>query len=497
MSIQIHLYGKKKNVTGWEMLFDQEKVPYLYKGTKLEKFSLINVLVGFELKAIPKNSRSVFIIEPTISQVVNSKYFSIMDSFNDSEIGEIKTYGYVKMEKLKGEYLGTFKTHQIHNDDLYPVTTIKKNKIIFHCNLSQQLSLYGFTNNLIAPDAKGNMIYAHFSPVNKAGSIRFLRKTIIKAFSIAGLPYIHIWYYPTKQKSVFLFRQDVDYVDLNAMEKIYGITKKYHIKGTYFVNIDGGEEYDQDGPMGELSKPTTPQRSLVLFKLLKDGNELANHGYVHTVEGDIIENLRNIKRCSEVLLQLFNIKNKGYASPGGIYTIPLANAIDKSDMEYACNGCLGSDGFPYYPNIGRKKVKTLEIPFHLACDGFFEPFTNKFEQSFIHRELLTYINRQLTNYEPIALMGHPHLAGKIADKFYPKIFDKIKKNRIPTMTILEFARWWKKRQSLNFTYSFDGKSLDIIGSKGTFVEIIEGKKRKIIQLSEKKIYITNIQKRVV
>lgn len=477
MNIEVQIYGQVKNIQGWLRLMNQERVPYRYMGCKPENFGPVNIIVGVKQNNLKNYSNKIFIIEPTVGQVLNSGTCSVMDSIYDQDLGEIKTFSHISLKDRKEQYLGTFKTHKIYNNDIYSVANIDKNSILLNCNLSGQLKIFGFTNNLMSLQ-KDNIVLAHFTPIDNAGILRFMRKMLIKAFDIVNIPYVHLWYYPTNDPSVLLFRQDVDFVHRNGLRKTRDVCKKFGITGTYFVNIDGGEEFDDDGPIGELPEPTTLQRKALLERLFKEGNEMANHGYIHEVYSSEEDNLKNIQRCSDYLQKIFTIKEKGYASPGGIYTLTLARAMEKAGLEYSSNCSLGSDGFPYYPQFGGFISKILEIPFHLISDATYDPFTNKDEQQTVVTELLAYIDRQINNGEPVAIMGHPHLAGRVADKIYSPVFEKIKKKKIPVWRLDEFAQWWKKRQQIKFEYRLINGEVRINSENGLFAEIIQKSKSK-------------------
>lgn len=249
--------------------------------------------------------------------------------------------------------------------------------------------------------------------------------------------------------SAFLFRQDIDYVDEKGLDSLLKITKKFGIRGTYFVNISGEEEFDEEIGHMKLKKPTTPGRRKVLQKILIQGNEIANHGYWHYVFDSVEENYRNIGRCSFYLKKLLKIKDNGFAAPGGIRNVGLDKAVNKSKFLYSCNTLSRKNTLPYYP----KNSKVLEIPFFKGSDVDFEqilkssndPNRLRVVSEKLKRIYLNYIEQQVQNNKPIAILGHPHLLGKIAESVLPPIFRRISKLKIPNYTIGEFAECWKNK----------------------------------------------------
>lgn len=421
MELYVSLYGKKRELLGWLELLKQEKLPFKYKGERLEKFSSVNVLAGFGI-AIEKyvDDKKVFILEPS--------------------------HTFTKQKKNNFDKTSRFIIKQ------------RKNLLIISRNISSLL-----INN----------------KDNRSEILNVLKKVLLKAFKLIELPYVHIWYYPQLCKTIFLFRQDVDYVDKEGIENLTKITSKFNIRGTYFVNVSGEEEFDEKIGHLKLLKPTTPKRKEILFELINQNNEIANHGYWHWVFKDFKNNFQNIKKCSLDLYKLIRIKTKGFASPGAEWNKNLAKAIDQNGLLYSSNG-LSNGGFPYYPFINGRKSKTLEIPFYFLCDASFEQINSQESQKILKDYYLTLIKKNIENNEPISILGHPHLVRKSAERFYLPIFQKIKKLEIPNFTIEEFAHWWKRREKLKlFCRKFSNKLIVESNNPNILLEVIYKRNRTI------------------
>jgi len=321
------------------------------------------------------------------------------------------------------------------------------------------------------------------------------REKLIKAYKLLKIPYIHFWYYPTPCPSIFLFRIDVDYVYLEGLKGLLKISKKFKIKGTYFLNISGEEEFDEEIGHLKLKKPTTPERKEIILKILKEDNEIANHGYWHYVFEDFKKNYRNINVCNLFLKKLFGIRNKGFAAPGGEINSSLIKAINQAKLLYSSNE-LSEGGFPYFSYIQNKKSKILEIPVYYFCDASFEPLENKkvdriippYCQDILRSFYLKYIKQQINNNKPIAILAHPHLIGKVAKDFFGPIFREIKRLKIPNYTFEEFANWWKRREKIRISYRKVGDQLIIRANHyPVLIETIYGKKKSIITINKKSI----------
>lgn len=389
MEVYISLFGEKEKILGWLKLLEQEKVPFRYKGEKLNNFSAINILVGFSKR-------------------------------------EIKVF-------------------------------LRENK--------------------------DKVFITGLNPT---------REKLIDAFRSLNLPYIHFWYYPFTSPSVFLFRIDVDYIDSKGLKNLLEVTKKYKIKGTYFLNISGEEEFDEEIGHLKLKEPTTPKRKAIIQKILAENNEIANHGYWHYVFNDFKRNNENIRQCRYYLKKLFGIRDKGFAAPGGESNITLIKAIEANKIIYSCNTISDQGEFPYYPYHKRKQWKVLEIPFYQICDAQYESIfkfsSNQSNLKEISKKLqhdyFKYTEQQIENNKPIAIIIHPHLLGKIAKVVLPTVFKKIAQSKIPSYTLNDFAEWWKKREKLKLTYRLQKDKILLRSTTPALTEIIFGKTKQILKLGK-------------
>ena len=341
--------------------------------------------------------------------------------------------------------------------------------------------------------SKGNKIYiVESKPIPS-------REKLIRAFNLLDLPYIHFWYYQTIQPSVFLFRIDVDYVYQKGLESIFEITKKFGIKGTYFLNISGEEEFDEEIGHLKLKKPTTPERKELIGKILDEGNEIANHGYWHYVFRNFKENDRNIKKCRLYLKELFSITDEGFAAPGGVQNKCLYQVLNKNKFLYSCNTFSQKGELPFYHSYDGLENKVLEIPFYNISDAKFESVFKEFDNPRIKETIvklkqnyLKYIDIQIKDNKPIAIMVHPHLVGKRARIFLSPIFKKIFRLGIPNCTLKTFAKWWKKREKFKLKYFKQNNRIMIYSNNTALIEIIFPGKRKILKVNKGKSKINLI-----
>jgi len=433
MKVEVFLFGKKENCLGWIDFLNLEKVPFQHKDELIGTPGKINILSGYPHVNLLKKKGSVFLVEPEQKK-------------NSCAAPDVKD------------------------------VSVEDNIVTFHNNVSSNLVQDYLFNGFEEFSAK------------KEFSVKYMREGLLRAFSLVNLPYVHLWYYPYRSPTVLLFRQDIEYVEKRGMRKLTQLTDRFSVTGTYFVNISGEEEYDELIGHLKLDKPTTPSRSLFVKEILKKGNEVANHGYWHYVFDDINKNLKNINEGSAYLKELFGVSADGFASPGAEWNESLLKALEKSNLLYACNGCSDVVGFPFHPYLNRRKLKFLELVFYRTCDASFEPIGEDAdgltlqEVEILSEILEAYADGQIKENKPIAMLGHPHLSGRFAERVYLPVFRKIRKLKIPSISISDFSRWWIKREDVRLRYFIDGNKLTLDVTEPSFVRIIYKGRRKILEV---------------
>lgn len=437
----ISLFGSLAEVGGWRRLLDQEGAPYAYKGTVVDDVSRVNIVVGSAIASLKPSSNNIFILEPGF------KFFEggvLIKNVSDPDLGEFCVHTVGDINLIEGRpFAGKFRLYEAFCDLDYPLVSKNRNNLIFTANVSSLLNAYGFgfrpVESRLIKDSQ------LVSWTDNAQILRMMKKVLLEAFSMAEEPYVHLWYYPEGKPSTFLFRQDVDYVDQVGIDALAKVTKKYGIRGTYFVNMSGEEEYEDEVGCKKLKKPITPRRIRYLMPILKEGNELASHGYWHDVFPTKGENLKDLALCDRYFERLFGFKPVGYASPGGVWHWGLAEALEERSFLYACCGCLGHQGFPCFPTVFGRRTGTLEVPFDLISDAIFEDGCDDKKLARLLDYYLNLIDIQIARSEPIAIAGHPHCLRDRALEFYSPVFQKAREKEVAAMTVREWAEWWLAR----------------------------------------------------
>ncbi len=175
-----------------------------------------------------------------------------------------------------------------------------------------------------------------------------------------------------------------------------------------------------------------------------------SHGHYHTIYKDRAANLRNLDLAHNVL-QGYVEAPCGFAGPEGRWNRALNDALESKGYLYSSEFQLGYDDLPFYPWLGDRFSKILQIPVHPVCEGLFQ------DRSPNSRYLTAYYLISILRIkellgEPAFVYGHPERRlGR-----YPEILDifceeMIQEKHIWKTTLTDFARWWTWRSRLRWT----------------------------------------------
>lgn len=237
---------------------------------------------------------------------------------------------------------------------------------------------------------------------------------------------------PSDAGGVFLFRVDADCYCEQGQRMILDLAKKYNIKTTWFVNIQGHINHPQ-----------------AIEQLLQDELvEVQSHGYEHKVFKTLEDNLKNLKKAEDYLAGRINRKIRGVAAPYGAWNIYYQNALEKLNHHYSSDFSAGYDQIPFYPRTGSKASTVLQMPVHPVCNGSFiySKLSGMSACEYFENIIRIYYLKRL----PIALYGHPNEADveynrRVLDHIF-KIISSIKD--MQSVSFGDYYSWWTgaKRQ---------------------------------------------------
>jgi hypothetical protein len=265
-----------------------------------------------------------------------------------------------------------------------------------------------------------------------------LRRIVARALELLhhrrDLPFVRLWYYPSSAESVFCFRVDTDGAFPSDVKRLLANTRKSEIPFTWFLDMES--QKDHLGMYAECG-----------------ADELALHCYAHQRYATYEQARGDIRKGLDVLKH-HGMYPAGFASPFGVWNQDVARAIAESGFGYSSEFSYDYDGLPSHPNIGGRRAGILQIPSHPISIGSLR------RQGFRSDDMLGYfrnvISATLERRNPIVLYHHPRDG---YEEVLGEMFDDIRRRRIPSMTMNDFARWWRCREEVRCDCQMHGSSL--------------------------------------
>ena len=274
------------------------------------------------------------------------------------------------------------------------------------------------------------------SLVNKGELHHILHDALKYLHHARNLSYVHAWYFPDGGRNVFAFRIDTDKGTRDEIDALYHVAVGHDVKMSWFLDVKSHEDW------------------LHHFAFL-GGQEIGIHCYEHQVYSSYDENLKNISKA-KLQLERAGISSSGFSAPFGSWNMELAKAIDKIGFEYSSEFSYAYDTLPLYPTNRDMFFYALQVPIHPICIGSLK--RSGYSESHMNEYFRRVIDSKLTRNEPLFFYHHPTHHSYDVMKF---IFQYIEDLGIANLTMLEYARWWKKRLQGNPSASIAHDKVEI------------------------------------
>ncbi|CAN5916131.1 hypothetical protein BH23PLA1_BH23PLA1_15740 [soil metagenome] len=169
-----------------------------------------------------------------------------------------------------------------------------------------------------------------------------------------------------------------------------------------------------------------------------------SHGHFHHVYRNAGANRRNLRRAHDILVAA-GIEPVGFAAPSGRWNAGLDRAIEELGYEYSSDFQVGYDDVPFFPWLGDRFSKVLQVPIHPVCEGLFLE-AGIGDPRRIAEHLVSVLRAKVDAGEPAFLYGHPER--RLA--WMPEVLKTLSRELnsyelIWRATLTEFARWWHWR----------------------------------------------------
>ncbi|NQT30018.1 MAG: polysaccharide deacetylase family protein [Candidatus Saganbacteria bacterium] len=236
---------------------------------------------------------------------------------------------------------------------------------------------------------------------------------------------------PRDARGLFLFRVDAD-IFLEEGHKLFlESARKYGIKSSWFVNIEGYKE------------SPNAIKELVADPLV----EVQSHAFKHQVYNSQKENLVNLKKAEDYIEKFVQRRVKGVVAPYGEWNQNFQKALEELGYSYSSEFSLAFDCAPFYPVINGKVSSVLQIPIHPVCTGSF--IYSRLAVDTVCAYFENHIRARYANHLPIILYGHPNdddisYNRKVLDCIFSCIASL---DGIKSMNFSEYFKWWTKERA--------------------------------------------------
>lgn len=250
------------------------------------------------------------------------------------------------------------------------------------------------------------------------------------------LPFVQLWYYPKPVRSIFIFRLDTDFCKLEDARSMFAICQETGIRSTWFVD-------------------TVSSSRLENFYAKFTDQEVGLHCFRHLVFHDPGKDRENIERGISALVNA-GINARGYAAPFGEWDPRLSEILQEKGFIYSSEFTNNYDDLPFFPVVDNNQQTILQIPIHPVSPG-------RLRRSHYNEELmLEYYTRIIEQKiywgDPVIFYHHPHHR---LERLIEGIFRSVKDYKLDNWTMLDFAKWWHKRNSSEISLEISGNKIRI------------------------------------
>jgi hypothetical protein len=290
----------------------------------------------------------------------------------------------------------------------------------------------------------------YVSTVSK-GQIREIVTTVLEYLHHArNLPFVHLWYYPDGQPSVFTFRVDTDQGSKSELSELHATCARHRVKGTWFADVKSHEGW------------------LDFFGTF-NAQEIGLHCYEHRTDSAVRAVRANFSKGARRLREA-GFAVHGATAPCGTWNEAVDAVYRELDIAYSSEFSLGYDDLPFLPIVdaggGEETSSVMQLPIHPICVGSMR--NAAFSTAQMSEYFRTWIDNRLASRQPVCLYHHPtHHHWDVFDD----AFSHIEKSGIPCMTYSEYAAWWKKRTACVPEISMEHGTITAQAEEGIFYRI--------------------------
>ncbi len=440
MKIQVGLYGTSP---GWQLLLEQEGVPYIQISRKdvFEDCSVI--VIGTEVGKDSLDEITNYLTSGG-SVLITAKTFA---QTSDEQVNKIPVSSFLPKESSIFNEIGLLdvftQCYAPKKANELPTLDKKPTALVAEWNGGNIIVLPFDPGELIIDERAGTksfyspehrLPFENVSLVSKGALRKLVSRSLEFLHHRRGLPYIHKWYLPKNQQSLFAFRIDTDYGNKESIERLYSLSQKNNIPFTWFIDVKSQEQFiDYFAQMKEL--------------------EINIHCYDHVLFDDYQDTKSNIDKAKTVFGK-YLLQSKGYASPYGAWNNEISNAINESGFEFSSEFSYDYDNVPSFPVVNGTQTKTLQIPIHPISIGTLKRLG--YSEEMMIEYFRHVVQQTIASRIPLILYHHPN---DRHESVLQEIFTIIQKAKIQPVLFHEYASWWKERHNGTFSADYTNGAL--------------------------------------
>ena len=336
-------------------------------------------------------------------------------------------------------------TYFSNGDIVHSVPEGKGFRYAFGLDLDLLNSMDTLRKSFFIPE--GRMPNEVVSQVSK-GTVRQLVFSLLKGMHHRqDLPFIHQWYYPGTERTIFTFRIDSDKGTKDQVEEIRSLSERHSVPTTWFLDVKCHEEW------------------LPYFRTFGT-QEIALHCYEHVLYRSASLNIQNFRKAS-TLLHSVGLFPKGITAPTGGWNHAYAGSIRELGFTYSSEFAYAYDDLPSFPNLNGEVFPLPQLPIHPVCIGTM--LRARMTDEMMVRYYRSYIDRQLELNEPICLYQHPtHRHNGV----FEEVFQYIDSLSIAKLSYSDYAEWWKQRDSCRTPVLVRNGIIETLSDPGTVMHRI-------------------------
>ena len=293
------------------------------------------------------------------------------------------------------------------------------------CSVDPFEALVGTAGGTTAWDIGGLRVVERMAQHDKAAIRRDLVDRLRRDVVAAGGIWARLAAFPFPFRSAFNLRVDLDEPNPADYARFARARRPLDDCSTHFVST---------AAYGHLPGVLADLRRV----------DVQSHGHFHHVYRDVASNRRNLERAQAILTDAGFGPIEGFAGPHGRWNPGIDATLDALGYRYSSEFQVGYDDRPFFPWLGDRFSRVLQVPVHPLCEGVFFEAGGDARQVADH--LVATVRRAFAAGEPAFVFGHPEARlGR-----YPQIVAELAaavagEPWLWRTTLTDFARWWTWR----------------------------------------------------